>query len=131
MNAKGTFEVKLSKLQPYNIIAEAKLGRMSIEKEFSGDLQAVSKGEMLSAFSNTEGSAGYVAIEEVEGILQGKEGTFILQHNATMTRNKQELNIIVVPDSGTGELKGLIGRMQINIIDGKHFYDFDYNISTE
>jgi hypothetical protein len=131
MNAKGTFEVKLSKLQPYNIIAEAKLGRMSIDKEFSGDLQAVSKGEMLSAFSNTEGSAGYVAIEEVEGILQGKEGTFILQHNATMTRNKQELNIIVVPDSGTGELKGLIGRMQINIIDGKHFYDFDYNISTE
>jgi hypothetical protein len=131
MNAKGTFEVKLSKLQPYNIIAEAKLGRMSIDKEFSGDLQAVSKGEMLSAFSNTEGSVGYVAIEEVEGILQGKEGTFILQHNATMTRNKQELNIIVVPDSGTGELKGLIGRMQINIIDGKHFYDFDYNISTE
>ena len=131
MNAKGTFEVKLSKLQPYNIIAEAKLGRMSIDKEFSGDLQAVSKGEMLSAFSNTEGSAGYVAIEEVEGILQGKEGTFILQHNATMTRNKQELNIIVVPDSGTGELKGLIGRMQINIIDGKHVYDFDYNISTE
>lgn len=131
MNAKGAFEVKLSKLQPYNIMAEAKLGRMSIDKEFSGDLQAVSKGEMLSAFSNTEGSAGYVAIEEVEGILQGKEGTFILQHNATMTRNKQELNIIVVPDSGTGELKGLIGRMQINIIDGKHFYDFDYNISTE
>ena len=131
MNAKGTFDVKLGQLQPYNIMPKAKLGRMSIDKEFSGDLQAVSKGEMLSAFSNVEGSAGYVAIEEVKGFLHGKKGIFVLQHNATMAHGEQELNIVVVHDSGTEELKGLIGKMRINIINGKHFYDFDYNIGIE
>jgi hypothetical protein len=88
----------------------------------------VSKGEMLSAFTDVKGSAGYVAIERVSGTLQGRAGAFVLQHNATMTRGAPALNIVVVPDSGTGELKGLIGKMNIIIADGKHSYEFDYEL---
>jgi len=128
MLAKGSFEVKLNPLQPYNSVAISKLGRMSIDKKFSGDIEGVSKGEMLSSFGDVEGSAGYVAVEEVDCILQGRKGTFVLQHNATMARGAHALSVIVVPDSGTGELKGLTGKMQIKITEGKHFYEFDYSI---
>jgi hypothetical protein len=124
--ARGSFDVTLNPLAPYNAVEDAKLGRMSIDKVFKGDLAAVSKGEMLSAFTDTKGSAGYVAIERVSGTLQGRAGAFVLQHNATMTRGAPALNIFVVPDSGTGELKGLIGKMNIIIADGKHSYEFDY-----
>jgi hypothetical protein len=99
---------------------------MSIDKQFHGDLDATSQGEMLSAMSAVEGSAGYVAIERVSGTLHGRSGSFVLQHNATMTRGAPYLNIIVVPDSGTGDLVGLTGSMNIIITDGKHFYEFDY-----
>jgi hypothetical protein len=126
--AKGSFEVKLGQLQQYNDNSKAKLGRMSLDKEFSGDLIAIGKGEMLSSFGDVEGSAGYVAIEEIVGTLSGKKGTFVLQHNATMTHGKQEMNVIVVPDSGTGKLKGISGKMNIIIENGKHFYEFEYNI---
>ncbi len=128
MIAKGSFEVKLGQLQQYNDNSKAKLGRMSLDKEFSGDLIAIGKGEMLSSFGDVEGSAGYVAIEEIVGTLSGKKGTFVLQHNATMTHGKQEMNVIVVPDSGTGKLKGISGKMNIIIENGKHFYEFEYNI---
>ncbi len=128
MFAKGSFDVKLNPLQVYNSTAKSKLGRMSIDKEFSGDLEGISKGEMLSSFGGVEGSAGYVAVEEVDCVLQGHKGTFVLQHNAVMSHGAQELNIIVVPDSGTGELKGLTGKMKIDIIEGKHFYEFEYDI---
>jgi len=84
---------------------------------------------MLSAMSNVKGSAGYVAIERVTGALKGRSGSFVLQHNAIMTRGKPKLNIIVVPDSGTGQLAGLSGNMKINIVEGKHFYEFDYTLS--
>ena len=128
VRASGSFEVTLAPLAPYNAEAGAKLGRMSIDKQFHGDLEATSQGEMLSAGTETKGSAGYVAIERVTGRLNGRSGSFVLQHNATMTRGAPSLNIIVVPDSGTGELTGLTGQMTITIADGRHSYGFDYQL---
>lgn len=129
--ARGPFDVKLSP-QPLALEDEgegAARGRMSIDKLFHGDLEARSKGEMLSAMTGTQGSAGYVAIEKVSGMLGGRSGTFVLQHMATMTRGEPHLHIIVVPDSGTGELAGLSGTMKIVIAEGgKHFYEFDYEL---
>jgi hypothetical protein len=102
---------------------------MTLDKQFHGDLEGTSRGEMLSYSSSVPGSAGYVAMELVTGSLAGSEGTFVLQHSATMDRGKPELSITVVPDSGTDELEGLSGRMMINIAaDGRHSYDFDYSI---
>jgi Protein of unknown function (DUF3224) len=128
--AAGTFDVKISPLAPYNTSADAKLARMSIDKQFHGDLIATSQGEMLSAGTDIKGSAGYVAIERVSGTLDGRSGGFVLQHNATMTRGAPYLNIVVVPDSGTGELLGLSGTMHIIIDNGKHSYEFQYSISN-
>ncbi len=121
--ASGSFEVKLV---PQD--SDEYIGRMSIDKQFRGDLEAVSKGEMLSASTEIEGSAGYVAMERVSGTLHGRRGTFVLQHSGTMNRGEPHLTISVVPDSGAGELVGLTGSMTITIIDGKHSYDFEYKI---
>jgi hypothetical protein len=126
--AAGTFDVKINPLTPYNTSADAKVARMSIDKEFHGDLEAISKGEMLSAGTDTKGSAGYVAIERVTGSLNGRRGAFVLQHNATMTRGEPYLNIIVVPDSGTEGLVGLSGTLHIVIDKGKHSYEFQYRL---
>jgi Protein of unknown function (DUF3224) len=128
--AAGMFDVKINPLAAYNASADAKLARMSIDKEFHGALEATSQGEMLSAGTDVKGSAGYVAIERVTGTLDGRSGGFVLQHNATMTRGAPYLNIIVVPDSGTGELVGLSGNMRIIIDKGKHSYEFEYSISS-
>jgi uncharacterized protein DUF3224 len=129
-HASGTFEVKIVSQKPDNPQEEsAKLGRMAIDKKFEGDLDAVSAGEMLSVMSEREGSAGYVAIERVSGTLQGRSGTFALQHFGSMTRGVPQLNVSVVPDSGTGQLAGLAGTMTIKIVDKKHFYDFAYTIA--
>jgi Protein of unknown function (DUF3224) len=129
-HAVGTFEVNIIPQKPDNPQAEsAKLGRMSIDKQFDGDLKGVSTGEMLSVITEHEGSAGYVAIERVNGTLQGRSGTFALQHFGTMTRGVPQMNVSVVPDSGTGQLTGLAGTMTINIVDKKHFYDFAYTIA--
>lgn len=122
-HAKGDFEVKLA---PLVSETEPALGRMSINKQFHGDLEGASKGEMTSFMSSVKGSAGYVAMEKVTGTLQGRKGTFVLQHNATMTRGTPALNIIVVPDSGTDQLVGLTGKLDILITDGKHSYEFNY-----
>ena len=128
-HASGTFEVKITPQKPDNKDAEsANLGRMSIDKKFSGDLEATSKGEMLSAMTDVKGSAGYVALERVSGKLHGRSGTFVLQHSGTMTRGVPELTITVVPDFGTGQLVGLAGKMAIKIDAGKHFYEFDYTL---
>jgi Protein of unknown function (DUF3224) len=124
--ASGTFEVKVTPQAPDEKAADATLGRMSLDKQFHGDLEATSKGEMLTAGTGVKGSAGYVAMELVSGTLQGRSGTFVLQHSGTMTRGALQLTITVVPDSGTGQLAGLAGKMTINIADGKHSYDFDY-----
>ena len=129
--AKGPFDVKLNP-QPLAVEDDgegAARGRMSLDKRFHGDLDATSKGEMLTAMSGTQGSAGYVAIEKVTGTLAGRAGTFALQHSATMTRGAPDLRIIVVPDSGTGALAGLVGTMKIVIADGgKHFYELEYSL---
>jgi Protein of unknown function (DUF3224) len=127
-HARGPFDVKLDPLDPYDKTEGSNLARMSIDKQFHGDLEATSKGEMLSAMGSVKGSAGYVAIERVTGTLQGRSGSFMLQHNATMTRGEPNLNVIVVPDSGTGELAGLAGKMNIIIADGKHSYEFEYTL---
>ncbi len=124
----GSFDVKMTPQTSADKPADAIPGRMSIDKQFHGDLDAHSIGEMLAAMGNVKGSAGYVAIEQVTGTLQGRSGSFILQHSGTMTRGTPQLSVSVIPDSGTGELTGLEGRMKINIVDGKHFYEFDYTL---
>lgn len=129
MQATGTFEVKLSPLETYPE-ADTKIGRMSIDKTFAGDLIGTSQGEMLSGGSPAEGSAGYVAIERVTGVLQGRGGSFLLQHSGTMTPASQELTITVVPGSGTGELEGLAGTMSIEIEGGNHSYAFEYTLPS-
>ncbi len=125
-HASGTFEVKLGPLPTSDSSEGSPLARMSIDKQLHGDLDATSKGEMLAAGTAVRGSAGYVAIERVTGTLHGRSGSFVLQHHATMTRGAPQLDIIVVPDSGTGELTGLTGTMMITITDGKHSYQFEY-----
>jgi hypothetical protein len=126
--ATGTFEVKLAPVPLANPDAGALLARMTIDKQFAGDLFAHSKGEMLSAGTPEKGSAGYVAIERVTGKLQGRNGSFVLQHSATMNRGVPELSITVVPDSGEADLAGLSGKMSIQIEAGKHFYTFEYTV---
>jgi hypothetical protein len=127
--ATGSFDVKISPLASDTPTEGSPLGRMSIDKQFHGDLEGTSKGEMLTAGTTIKNSAGYVAIERVTGSLHGRNGTFALQHNATMTRGVGALDIIVVPDSGTGDLTGLSGRLSIEIAGGKHLYVFDYSLS--
>ena len=127
--ANGTFDVKLEPQDPSDQAQAAKLGRMTIEKQFSGDLEATSAGEMLAAMTGVEGSAGYVALERVTGTLHGRRGSFLLQHSGLMARGVQQLEITVVPDSGTGELAGLSGTMTIQVAaDGAHYYDFRYSL---
>ena len=127
--ATGTFEVRLNPLALHGNADGAPLGRMSIDKQFHGDLEATSKGEMLTAGTDAKGSAGYVAIERVSGTLHGCIGTFVLQHNGIMARGVGQLTVAVVPDSGTGKLVGLAGKMTINIVDKKHLYDFEYTLA--
>jgi hypothetical protein len=126
-HATGPFDVKLT---PQNDkYAGPPLGRMTLDKHFHGDLEATSEGQMLSVTTEVKGSAGYVAIERVTGTLQGRTGSFVLQHSATMNRGTPHLLITVVPDSGTGQLEGITGKMTINIAaDGKHSYDFEYTL---
>jgi hypothetical protein len=130
-HADGTFEVKLAP-QPLSEGGQAAgLGRLSIDKQFRGDLEAVSQGEMLAASTDVDGSAGYVALERVVGRLHGRPGSFTLQHNGLMNRGVPQLTITVVPDSGTQQLTGLSGEMTIEIVDGQHFYRFEYTLGNE
>lgn len=129
MKISGKFEVDVKPLNGYTSGRDGiQLGRLSIDKQFFGDLEATSKGEMLSAMTPVKGSAGYVAIEQVSGTLNGKQGSFVLQHFGTMTQGKDRLILEVVPDSGTDALAGICGSMLIKIEDGQHFYEFDYSI---
>lgn len=130
-HATGTFEVKLNP-QPADEYADgAMLGRMSIDKRFDGDLEGTTKGQMLTGMTSVKGSAGYVAIERVTGTLAGRSGSFILQHSGTMDRGAPSLSVTVVPDSGTEQLAGLAGSMQIDITAGVHSYRFDYTLPDE
>ncbi len=128
-NASGTFEVVIKPEPLSEVAAGAALGRMSLDKCYHGALEATSRGEMLSAMGAVQGSAGYVAIERVTGVLDGREGSFYLQHSGTMTRGAPALSVNVVPDSGTGQLAGLRGTLRIRIEEGRHFYDFDYQLA--
>lgn len=125
----GEFSVKLNPIEGYaKGIDGVNLGRMSIEKTFTGELNATSTGEMLSAMTTTQGSAGYVAIEQVVGTLAGKQGSFVLQHFGSMDKGQDSLILNVIPDSGSNELTGLSGKMAIRIEGGNHFYDFEYQL---
>jgi hypothetical protein len=128
LRATGPFEVTLNLQPAYNDDPGSLLGRMSLDKQFHGDLEATSKGEMLTAMAAVKGSAGYVAMERVTGALKGKNGSFALQHSGTMDRGAQRLVITVVPDSGAGDLEGLAGTMSIEIADGKHSYVLEYSL---
>jgi len=127
-HAKGTFDVNATPQPPYDTSDGVSLGRLSLTKQFHGDLTATSTVEMLAAGTPVQGSAGYVAIERVVGTLQGRPGTFILQHAGSMSRGVPSLSVTVVPDSGTGGLLGLTGSMVIDIVDSKHFYTFNYAV---
>ena len=127
-HATGTFEVKLNPQAVEEKVGDPTVGRMSIDKQFHGDIEGTSKGQMLVTGTEVQGSAGYVAMERVTGTLHGHRGTFALQHSGMMTRGTPQLSVTVVPDSGTGELVGLAGKMTINIVDGKHLYEFEYTL---
>ena len=124
--ARGEFDVRPTFNETYDEGEGAKLGRTRFAKEFRGDLEGTSTVEMLGAMSDVKGSAGYVAMERVTGRLHGRAGTFVLQHDATMTRGTPALHIVVVPDSATGELMGLTGSFVIDIVEKKHLYRFEY-----
>jgi hypothetical protein len=130
MHAAGTFDVTLTPQPPDDRAGSENLGRLLIDKQFHGDLEGTSVGQMLAAGSEVEGSAGYVAIERVSGTLHGRRGSFVLQHNGIMDRGAGQLTIVVVPDSGAGELGGLAGRMTIDVADGAHAYDFEYTLDA-
>jgi len=127
--ANGTFDVTLKPQEFWD--KDAGLARLSIDKQFHGDLEGTSKGEMLAAGTAVTGSAGYVAMERVTATLMGKAGTFVLQHTGTADRGANRLSVTVVPDSGTADLAGLAGAMNIIITDGKHLYEFDYTIGGQ
>ncbi len=126
-HASGSFDVKLAPLigEPGS---DPVPGRMSIHKQFHGELEATSQGQMLMVGTEVKGSAGYVAMEKVSGTLQGRQGTFALQHSGTMKRGDAALSCTVVPDSGWGGLAGIDGKLQIDIVDKQHHYTFDYTL---
>jgi len=131
LRARGTFAVKPTPLTSEESVSDPLLGRLAINKTFQGDLEATSRGQMLSAGTAVKDSAGYVAIEMVDGTLKGRKGTFALQHFGIMTRGSGELKVVIVPDSGTGELEGLEGALTIRIEDGKHLYDLEYGFEVK
>ena len=128
MVAKGTFDVTIAPLAFENAPEGSMLSRMSLEKTFRGDLAASASGQMVAAFTGVKESAAYSAVEIVTGILNGRSGSFVLQHTGVMQRGAQSLAIAVVPDSGTGALTGLSGTMTIRIDGSQHFYEFTYTL---
>jgi len=127
-HASGTFDVKVIPQGEADKAEGSTLGRMSLDKQYHGDLEATAKGEGLTAGTDVKGSAGYVAMERVTGKLHGRSGSFVLQHTGTMNRGALQLSVTVVPDSGTGQLAGLAGKLGIVIENGKHSYEFDYTL---
>jgi hypothetical protein len=124
-HARGTFTVDV---RPGSPAPAEGLSRFSLDKQIHGDLEAKSKGEMLSGGDPKQGTAGYVAMEMVTGTLGGKHGSFALQHSATMDHSGPRMTVIVVPGSGSGELKGIAGVFTIHIDKSGHSYDFDYTL---
>lgn len=123
--ARGSFDVKLNPQTSY----EETIGRISIDKEFKGDLQGTSRGEMLGVMGTVKGSGGYVAMERVNGNLSGRSGAFVLQHSGVNSRGESRMTVTVVPDSGTDQLVELEGTMTITVENGKHLYSFEYSLT--
>lgn len=126
--AYGQFEVEITPLQPAIDEDGVSTGRNQIDKQFQGDLDGTSRGEMLTAMIPANQSAAYVAIERVNARLEGRRGTFVLQHTASSTATGQKLLVTVVPGSGTGQLAGITGTMVIEGRAGNHTYTFEYSI---
>lgn len=129
--AQGSFEVKVAPLPPDEAIAATSIARYSLDKIYRGDLQGASAGEMMGVGNPSSGNAGYVAIEQVTGTLQGRKGSFAVQHSSSMNNGNFEMNIRVVPGTGTGELEGLAGTLTIILEGSKHSYRLDYTLPTE
>jgi hypothetical protein len=128
MHATGPFDVKVTAQDDKS--DDPLLNRMTLDKQYHGDLEGTGKGQMLTAGTEVKSSGAYVAIEKVTGTLKGHAGSFVLQHSGTMTQNAPQLSVTIVPDSGTGALKGIAGKMVITIAaGGKHFYDLEYTLS--
>ena len=126
MHATGTFVVKISPAEASAIAQQAKIGRMTIDKSFSGELEGTSKGEMLTAGNEATGAGAYVALERVTGTIHGRSGEFLLMHDGTMLKSSLGAwHVVIVPHSGTGELAGITGKMSIIIEGGKHSYDLE------
>ena len=123
----GEFDVKINPADS----GDPQMGMMLLDKTYRGELHGTGKGRMLTGMTSIKDSAGYVAIERIEGELNGKKGSFLIQHSGTMAKGRQSLTISVIPDSGTGDLVGIEGEMQIRIVDRKHFYDFEYSLPDE
>lgn len=128
LHAKGTFEVKMTPQAPVDGVGDPSVGRMALEKQFSGDLRGTGKGQMLAVGTAVDGSAGYVAMERVHGSLHGREGSFALQHHGVMDRGTATLSITIVPDSGTDGLSGIAGVLSLTIESGVHHYDLAYSL---
>jgi hypothetical protein len=129
-HASGPFDVKVTHQDDNS--SDPLLARMTLDKHYHGDLEGTGQGQMLTAGTNVTGSGAYVAIEKVAGTLKGRSGTFVLQHSGTMTQNKPQLTITIVPDSGTGQLAGISGKMTITIAaDGKHTYELQYALPAQ
>ena len=126
MHASGPFDVKITPTEDKS--EDPLLSRLMLDKHYHGELEAAAQGQMLTAGTVVKGSGAYVAIEKVTGTLHGRSGSFVLQHTGTMTQGAPLLTITVVPDSGTGQLAGIAGKMTINIADGKHSYDLEYTL---
>ena len=126
MHAVGTFDVKMTPQVSGASSGDVSISKMSIEKQFHGAIEGNSKGEMLASMGAVQGSAGYVAMERFTGTLDGRAGSFVLQHNGTLNRGVPALSVNIVPDSGTEQLSGLSGSMKIDVIDGTHHYEFTY-----
>jgi len=125
--AHGAFTVDIRPLTPAPAHG---LARFSISKQIHGDLEATTQGEMFSGGDPRTGAAGYVAIEIVSGVLAGRTGSFALQHFATLDSSGPNMQVIVVPGSGTGQLAGISGAFIISIENGQHSYQFDYNLPS-
>lgn len=128
--AKGSFDIKGTPHPATALAEELNAMRMTFHKKFRGDLEGTSVVEMMGVMDKAQGSGAYVALERITGVLAGRSGSFVMQHNSTMARGKPTQSITVVPDSGTGELTGLAGSMTIDIVDGNHFYVFDYTLNS-
>ncbi|MGK5034154.1 DUF3224 domain-containing protein [Janthinobacterium sp. LB3P118] len=128
VHATGSFSITMTPAMAPQRAGRTTLGRVLLDNVYAGDLVATATGQMRNGVTDTNGAAGYVAMEAITGVLQGKEGSFVAQHFGTMADGRQELSIVIVPYSGTGQLTGISGTLAIRIENGQHFYDIDYSL---